>query len=677
MNLYSAPAGGSSPLASGIRRIGPQNPFVEFRIEWTENSILHRFRSTALIHHGRVALKTKQGAYSYRDLDELSSRLGQAILAYRSNGTEPVVLLLEHDAAVPAAMLGVLKAGKFYVTLDPLYPRERNEYILADMRSEVLVTNTRNLPLAHTLAEGRSIINLDEVSAQGSSHDPGLDPSADDLAYVFYTSGSTGKPKGVMHTHHSLLHNVFRQTNGRHLSSADRVGLLFSYSYGASANNTYGALLNGATLLPFNIKEEGLDGLAAWLAREEVTMLHTVPTVFRHFAASLSKPGLFPALRLVRLGGETMYRQDLDLFKKHFHKGCLLHVGMGSSETGMMLEGFFDHTSECATPTLPAGYPAQDVEVLLLDESGTVVEGEGVGEIAVSGRQLSRGYWGNPELTSQRFLPDPRRSGGRVYHTGDLGYRSPEGSITHRGRKDSQIKIRGYRVEIGEIELAILDIPGIKEAVVVRQKGRTGEEQLVAYVVSTDAPSPSSRLLLGLLRKKLPDFMVPSVVVILETLPLLPNGKVDRHALPQPDWERPEGAGLVLPRGRIEEKLAEIWSNVLGLKRVGVQDDFFELGGHSILATRVLSQVTSTFAVHLSMRTVFDHPTIQEMALAITRTLTDRKECKDLTSLLKQTENPSLIEERVSISAAPQKSGQRIRRRKKSGAVVFQHPTEG
>src|SRR4030095_849860 len=173
-----------------------------------------------------------------------------------------------------------------------------------------------------------------------------------------------------MHTHRRLLHNVFRQTNGRHLSASDRIGLLFSYSYGASANNTYGALLNGAMLLPFNIKEQGLEKLAPWLAREEVTVLHMVPTVFRHFASYLSDPGLFPRLRLIRLGGETMYRQDLDLFKKHFHKDCLLHVGMGSSETGMMLKCFFDHESECVAPTLPAGYPAQDVEVQLLDESG-------------------------------------------------------------------------------------------------------------------------------------------------------------------------------------------------------------------------------------------------------------------------------------------------------------------
>jgi amino acid adenylation domain-containing protein len=651
MSVYSATAEGPKPTATGVRRTGPQNPFVGFKIEWTERSILNRFRCVARDYREQVALKTKQGTYSYGDIDELSSRLGQAILSNRGRAAEPVALLLEHDAGVPAAMLGVLKAGKFYVTLDPFYPRERNEYILADTRSELMVTNTRNLPLAHALAQGRTIINLDQLDDQGSRCDSGIDPSADDLAYVFYTSGSTGKPKGVMHTHRSLLHNVFRQTNGRHLDSSDRVGLLFSYSYGASANNTYGALLNGAMLLPFNIKEEGLDKLGAWLASEEVTVLHMVPTVFRHFASSLSDPGLFPRLRLIRLGGETMYRQDLDLFKKHFHEDCLLHIGMGSSETGMMLECFFDHKSECATPTLPAGYPAQDVEVLLLDESGMAIEGAGVGEIAVRGRHLSRGYWGRPDLTNQRFFSDPNGSGVRTYRTGDMGYRSPDGCITHRGRKDSQIKIRGYRVEVAEIELAILNVSGIKEAVVVARETHTGETQLVAYVVSSGAPGSSARSLLGLLRQKLPDFMVPAAVVILETLPLLPNGKVDRQALPSPDWEPTELAGtLVPPRGPIEVKLTKIWTNVLGLNRVGVQDNFFELGGHSLLATRVLSRVTSTFAVQLSLRTFFDNPTIREMGSAITQILTERIESKDLLKQMKSLSN----EETPSVPADPE-----------------------
>lgn len=349
-----------------------------------------------------------------------------------------------------------------------------------------------------------------------------------------------------------------------------------------------------------------------------------------------------------------MYRQDLDLFKKHFHRNCLLHVGMGSSETGMMLECFFDHDSECLTPTLPAGYPAQDVEVLLLDESGRVIEGEGTGEIAVRGRHLARGYWGRPELTDQRFLPDPTGSGVRTYHTGDLGYRSLDGCMTHRGRTDSQVKIRGYRVDLSEIELAILAIPGIKEAVVVARENHTGEQQLVTYVVSTAAPGPSARSLLGPLRQKLPDFMMPSAFVVLEALPLLPNGKVDRRALPPPDWERSKLARTLLPpRGPIEEKLVEIWTNVLGLEHVGVQDEFLELGGHSLLATRLLSEVTSVFGIQLSLRTLFDNPTIQGMALAITQSLTERMERTDLKNLLEQTQRLS-NDHALSVSADPE-----------------------
>jgi acyl carrier protein len=400
------------------------------------------------------------------------------------------------------------------------------------------------------------------------------------------------------------------------------MGLLFSYSYGASANNTYGALLNGGMLLPFNIKEQGLDKLAPWLAREEVTVLHMVPTVFRHFASSLSDPGLFPRLRLVRLGGETMYPQDLDLFKKHFHKDCLLHVGMGSSETGMMLECFFDHESECATLTLPAGYPAQDVEVLLLDESGMVVEGEGVGEIAVKGRHLARGYWERPELTNQRFFPDPSESGVRVYHTGDLGYRSHDGYITHRGRKDSQVKIRGYRVEVAEIELALLSIPGIKEAVVSASEDSNGDASLVAYTVSEGEPVPSARALLGLLRQKLPTFMVPSAFVTLNALPLLPNGKVDRKALPSPSQDSfPLNSEFVAPRTDIERTLTTVWAEVLRLQRIGVLDSFFDLGGHSLSAARIASRLWELFGVEMSLQQFLSVPTIASLAEWIARGL--------------------------------------------------------
>jgi acyl carrier protein len=288
---------------------------------------------------------------------------------------------------------------------------------------------------------------------------------------------------------------------------------------------------------------------------------------------------------------------------------------------------------------LPAGYPAQDVEVLLLDESGTVIEGEGVGEIVVKGRHLSRGYWGKAELTNQRFLPDPGGRGMR-YHTGDLGYRSPDGCITHRGRKDSQIKVRGYRVEVAEIELALLSISGIKEAVVVAQEGH-GEKQLVAYVVPI-VPSPSTRSILELLRQKLPDFMVPSAVVILGALPLLPNGKVDRQGLLSADWGQAElERAHVTPSNPVEEKLSEIWTNVLGLERVSTQDDFFELGGHSLSATRVLSQVTSSFALQLPLRTFFDNPTIKKMALVIARILTERADHKNLTNPLEEMEGLS------------------------------------
>jgi acyl carrier protein len=261
------------------------------------------------------------------------------------------------------------------------------------------------------------------------------------------------------------------------------------------------------------------------------------------------------------------------------------------------------------------------VEVLLLDENRRVIEGEGQGEIAVKGRHLARGYWERPELTNQRFFPDPNESGVRVYHTGDLGYRSPDGYITHRGRKDSQVKIRGYRVEVAEIEIALLSIPGIREAVVSACEDSNGDASLVAYTVSEGEPVPSARALLGLLRQKLPSFMVPSAFVTLNALPLLPNGKVDRKALPSPSQDSfPLNSEYVAPRTDVERTLTTVWAEVLRLQRIGVLDSFFDLGGHSLSAARITSRVWELFGVEMSLQQFLSVPTIASLAEWIAQT---------------------------------------------------------
>ena len=405
-----------------------------------------------------------------------------------------------------------------------------------------------------------------------------------------------------------------RHTNGRHICPSDRIALLFSYSVGPSATNLFSSLLNGATLLPFNLKELGVGHLAQWLMEEEITMFHAVPTVFRHFVDSLKGDHTFPKLRLIRLGGETMVQKDLQRFKEHFNDNCILHVGMGSGER-FCLECFFDRETECHTDLLPAGYAAEDTKILLLDEKRQTVGFERIGEIAVKSRYLSPGYWQKPEHTRATFLPDPDGGKERIYLTGDLGYMLSDGCVFHLGRKDMQIKIRGYRVEPGEIEAVLLSISGVEEAVVVGKEDRQGDKRLVAYIVLRGEPPPTIQALRKSLRQRLPGYMVPSAFVHLESLPLLPSGKVDRKGLPDPDPSQREADNcLIAPRTTLEKVVAEIWREVLGVDELSVEDDFFDLGGHSLQATQVISRIGEAYQVDLLPQLLFVLPTVAALA---------------------------------------------------------------
>jgi amino acid adenylation domain-containing protein len=634
-------------LKSPTQNVQPTNDFVRFEKHWTAKSIPDCFKDCVRAGDAdRVALGLLDRDLSYRELDQLSDGVAHALISLRGPRPEPIPLLLEHDAPVPAAMLGVLKAGKFYVPLDPSYPLDRNRYVLNDSQAELLVTNTKHISLAASLCRNDCpVVNLDEIPSRVSGDYSRVTGTADDLVQVLYTSGSTGKPKGVMHTHHSLLYNVMRHTNGRHICRDDRIALLFSYSFGPAIVNLFSALLNAAAAFPFNVKELGVIRLAQWLIDREITQLHTVPTLFRHLVENLAGGQTFPRLRLIQLGGETMFSSDLDRFKKHFSDTCLLSVGMGSAECGHVFDCGYNKETECATDILPVGYPVEDTEALLLDAESQPVGFGCIGEIAIKGSFLSPGYWRQPELTQTVFLPGPAGGSDRIYLTGDLGCMLPDGCVFHLGRKDARVKIKGYRIEIPEVEAALLNISSVKEAVVIAQDGPAGDKRLVAYVVTVADGAPSVRMFWEALRGKLPDYMVPSAFVILESLPLLPNGKVDRRALPAPGRTRPQlDNPLVPPRTPVEAAVCTIWRQVLDLDEVGVDDAFLDLGGTSLAAGRIMTRIAETFPVDLPLRLLFETPTVAGLAATIAARVACGRDRVDQERLLAELERLSEAE---------------------------------
>ena len=595
----------------------PSGTFVEFARDEIEQSITERFEKIVRRFPDRIAVESRRHRLTYGDLNRAANRTAHAVLAACGADSGSVAVLMEHDAPVISAILGALKAGKFYVPLDPALPHARSQFILDDSQAQSIITSTKHLPLAKSLVKSPSgLLNIDDIESF-SDGDPLFYARPDDLCWVIYTSGSTGRPKGVMQTHRNVLHFMMNYTNGLHICSEDRLSLLYSFSVNGGAHDIFAALLNGAALGPYDLKADGFTGVRQWLTDKKITIYHSVPTVFRQFAESLTGREDFSEIRIVRLGGEPVYRRDVNLFKKHFANDCILVNRLGSSETGSLRMFFLGKDTEVRNNLVPVGYAVADNDVLLLDDSGAQVAGD-EGEIAVRTRYVSPGYWRRPDLTKDSFFDDPADERGIIYRTGDLGRILPDGCLLHLGRKEFFVKIRGYRVELEEIEMTLLELPGIKEVVVTASNNNSGDERLVAYVVPKTAPGPNVSEMRRFLADKLPDYMIPTTFIALDALPLTDTLKVDRKALPRPKALRPEiAAPYAAPRNSIEESLVNIWAEVLELDQVGVHDNFFDLGGHSLAATRVISRVVKTFRFELPIRALFDSPTVSKMAEVI------------------------------------------------------------
>jgi len=620
--------------------------FVEFNKDEIEQSIPKRFEEQARKYSNRTAVVTRNQTLTYDQLNQGVDRLAGAILHQRGGRQEPIALLLEQSASAISTILGVLKAGKIYVPLDTTYPQARIEYILEDSQAPVIVTNNRNFLLARKLAKhnGCQLLNIDELDPISFVEEPDSHISPDSLAWILYTSGSTGQPKGVVQTHRNVLHDIMNYTNAFHICQADRLILLTSYSVVDTVRTMYGALLNGASLYPVDVKKDGLTHLADWLNHHQITIYRSFSTLFRHFIDTLDGDQQFPKLRLLYLCGEPVYRRDLELYKKQFSPDCIFVNGIGSTECLTYRWNLMDKKIQVNDNNVPVGYPLEDIEVLLLDDDGKEVAVNEIGEMSVRSRYLSPGYWRRPELSQVKFLSDPNGGDERIYRTGDLGLILDDGCLVHMGRKDFQVKIRGYRIEVGEIEAALLNIDNIKEAVVILREDRPRDRYLAAYIVPSRQPALSITALRHALAEKLPGYMVPSAFIILDTLPLLPNGKLDRQRLPYPDSSRPNlDTPFIVPETSVEQALAKIWAEVLNVNHVGAHDNFFDLGGHSLAATRIVSRVIKHFQVDLPLQSLFQSPTVAEMATVIAEHQGKKLDQKELGDILVKLE--SLTEE--------------------------------
>jgi amino acid adenylation domain-containing protein len=576
-----------------------------------EYSIVQRFEFQVRMAPGRLAVRTDAQAWTYEELNRAANRTAHALLGLRGSDPEPIALLLDHDAPMIGALLGALKTGKSYVPLDPRHPPARLAQILEDTRPGALVTNAANRPLARALSGDRlPLLDIDTLDTP--DHDVGIAVAPDATAYVLYTSGSTGRPTGVVQSHRNVLHFIRAYTNNLRIGRDDRLTLVSSYGVDAAVQDIFAALLNGAAVYPVDLKQVSLAELGRRLVEHEITIYHSTPTVYRYCVAELTTQA-FPALRLVVLGGEAVYRKDVEAFRRHFAPPCLLVNGYGLTESTVTTQYVIDHSTQLIRDSVPIGYPAADTEILLLDEAGMPTEL--FGEIAIRSPYLALGYLNAPHLSSRRFVPDPSDPTRRIYRTGDMGRFGSDGSLEFVGRRDHQVKLRGYRIELEEIGLAAAEHPTVSECVAIL-RADDADPRIVAYLVPRAERTVPIAELRSLLEARLPDYMIPSAFVVLNRLPLTTTGKLDQRALPAPapGPQAPDG----VPRTPLEQAIAAMWAEVLPVKAVGIRDNFFALGGHSLLATRVLARIQQAFRVELPLRAIFEAPTVAAMAERVT-----------------------------------------------------------
>jgi amino acid adenylation domain-containing protein len=577
-----------------------------------------------------VAVSSGQECLTYGDLERRSAALAERLRALGVGPEVPVALCLARSAELVVAVLGVLAAGGAYVPIDPDYPRERQGFILADSGAPILLTERRFAPGFEQLAQGRLRLLLLDGAATGASAPeagagrPGGGVGGGNLAYVIYTSGSTGRPKGVLVEHGNAV-RLFAATQPWFRCDGRDVWTLFhSYAFDFSVWEMWGALLYGGRLVvvPYWVSRSP-EAFCHLLEQEQVTVLSQTPSAFGQLVAAAGAAGDHPldSLRLVIFGGEALELAALGRWwNGHSAERPRLVNMYGITETTVHVTYRPVVPADLGRPGSPIGLAIPDLGLSVLDSRQRAVAIGVAGELCVGGAGVARGYLGRPELTASRFVPDPfgERPGARLYRSGDLVRYREDGDLEHLGRIDHQVKVRGFRIELGEIEAALEAHPGVAEAVVAVRPQPGGGRQLVAYVVPVH-PGLTAVALRQFLRERQPEPMVPSAFVLLERLPLTAHGKVDREALPAAPATPPtltigEDGEQAPPPTDLERQLAEVWAELLGAARVGVDDNFFDLGGDSMQAVRLAGLIKERLGRAVRVQDVFKHQTVSAMA---------------------------------------------------------------
>ncbi|MBC1194395.1 non-ribosomal peptide synthase/polyketide synthase [Microcystis aeruginosa BLCCF158] len=592
-----------------------------------------------------ITVKLEDEFLTYEELNCKANQLAHYLQSLGVKADSLVGIFVERSLDMIIGILGILKAGGAYVPLDINYPKERITYLLEDTQLSILLTQSQLLEQLPAFQGTTICLDQDwSTIAKQSTVSPLVEVEQHNLAYIIYTSGSTGQPKGVMIEHRSVVNYILTTIREYGITSEDKILQFSSICFDASVEEIFVSLLSGATLV-LRTEEMLRSSEDFWQCCQkwQLTVLG-IPTAYWHQLASELTPDTLPILskiKLIVIGGEAIQPAKVQQWQTvtgQYSPLPRLFNGYGPTEATIATT-----LSEFTSPTItniPIGRPISNTQVYILDACLQPVPVGVAGELHIGGVGLARGYFNRPELTQEKFIPNPfekdevipptpLNKGGnepsKLYKTGDLCRYLPDGNIEYLGRIDNQVKIRGFRIELGEIETVINQHSAVKTAVVIAREDETDQKRLVAYIIpqieiiSTPKEQNSLNIteLRQFLKAKLPEYMIPSAFVILESLPLTPNGKTDYRALPAPEFQSQEQ--YIAPRNPIEEILSSIWAKVLKVSQVGIHDNFFELGGHSLLATQLISRIREAFQVEMPLRELFVAPTIAELSQEIKR----------------------------------------------------------
>jgi amino acid adenylation domain-containing protein len=581
--------------------------------------IIQTFEQIAASNPHRIAVQDRGAALSYDELNRAANRLAHALIGEPNAAPRTVGLMFHQSLEGVAAVLGTLKSGNIYVPLDSRQPVKRLARAIEFFEIGTVVACGADRQLVEELGWQTTtelkFLAMENFFAGPHRPNPSLEIPADAPAYIIQTSGSSGAPKGVVQSRKSIHFFTERYIESLDISQDDRLTFISSFCHDGLVEDLYPALLSGACLCPYNIDRDGAAGVGGWLAQEQLTVYHSVPTVFRYIGRVLKEggdnaPAAIPNVRVICMGAEPLNRTDLALVNNCFPNARLAHM-YGQTESSVNTMGFIDTQDPRKKITL--GRPLEGIELWLLDDNGREVDDFETGEIFVVSDYLAAGYWKDEQATAAAFIEDP--AVGRLYRSGDLGRMDFDGAIEFMGRKDNQVKIRGFRVEPGEIESHLRTIPGIGDSIVTAES-MDGEDTLIAYFTIEDSdPQPGENTIRAYLKTVLPDHFIPSYFIRLDQFPRLPNGKLDKQGLPDPRQAVQEDHHP-LPSGQMEQCLVKIWAEVLNIpaKGIGIHDNFFALGGHSLKATILATRIHRETGIMLHLKQIFEAPTVLELA---------------------------------------------------------------